>query len=127
MTRFLYTIYSGLGSYPWGHIYILCIYILHPIARLSVHYLHISIPHCTQTYMFSTYPHISYIIHYTVPSYHRYIHTYRVRIRVKGITLLYYIKMCIPLIWYMSFIYLVCLMILIPYILSCIATTISLE
>jgi hypothetical protein len=56
------------------------------------------------------YPHISYIIHYTVPSYHRCIHTYGVRIRDKGITLLYYIKICIPVIWYLSLIYLVWLL-----------------
>ena len=132
MTRFLYNIHSyltifrvrviSLGAY-------ICAYILHTNARLGVHYLHISIPHCTQPYMVNTYPHIniSYIIHYTVPSYHRCIHTYGVRIRDKGITLLYYIKICIPLIWYLSLIYLVYLIILIPCIPSCIATTISLE
>ena len=41
--------------------------------------------------MVNTYHQISYIIHYTVPSYHRCIHTYGVRIRDKGITLKYYI------------------------------------
>ncbi len=92
-----------------------------------MHYLHISIPHCTQPYMVNTYAHISYIIQYTVPSYHRCIPTYGVRIRDKGITLLYYLKICIPLIWYLSLIYLVYLIILIPCIPSCIATTISLE
>ena len=81
--------------------------------------------------MVNTYPHISYIIHYTVPSYHRCIHTYGVRIRDKGITLLYYIKICIPVI---------CDLVPVSYILytysmldytytlsSCIATTISPE
>jgi hypothetical protein len=50
----------SLGAY-------ICVYMLHTHARLGVHYLHISIPHCTQPYRVSTYPHISYIIHYTVP------------------------------------------------------------
>jgi hypothetical protein len=44
-----------------------------------------------------------------------------------GITLLYYINICIPVIWYLSLIYLVYLIILIPCIPSCLAITISLE
>jgi hypothetical protein len=105
MARFLYNIHSYLTIFRvrvislWIYVYV---FILHTHAKLGVHYLHISIPHCTQPYMVSTYPHISYIIHYTVPSYHRCIHTYGVRIRDKGITLLYNIKICIQVIGYLS-------------------------